>query len=294
MPSYPNEREWNGFAELGTVGTMATVDFYRRVYSAETISQVKYAQRRVRQFVREGLLEKTDVTYNAPNGSIRKVPSVLRLTPKGGKEVEEHTGYLPPRLATSDPPTIPTLMHRVGVSRVLLQFRDACRHAGLPPVRWLLEYDRYPNAKQTARHHEQFILHEYFGRAADGTRIACRADASVRLELPSGHVLIGYVEYDRASDKGSQLLDKCRAYAYLLDPAKGHYRSHWPDGQFARVLFVTTATDRINNVRTLLRGKPGAKAFRFALEKDLDGDFLARRIWHSVDDDAPPAAIVTT
>ena len=105
-------------------------------------------------------------------------------------------------------------------------------------------------------------------------------------------MLIGYLEYDRGTDKGSQLLAKCKAYAHLFDPAKTRYRSHWRDGQFARVLFVTTSPDRMNNVRDLLRGKPGAKAFRFAIEEDLHGDFLGRAIWQSVDDDAPPTAIV--
>ncbi len=271
--------------ELGEAGLLSADDARRRHYNAATVGGIKYTQRRFRQMAAKGLIEVNRVTLNTDRGP-RKLPNVVRLLPAGADEVEAALGERPPREVRSDPPTLVTLMHRVGVVRVLLAIKDACRHEGLPSPCWILEQDTYPDAKPGAKRHEQFVLYEKFGATADQRAIACRPDASVCIQLPGTPTLVAYLEYDRSTDKKEQILRKVAAYRLLLNPVHNTYQRHWPDvkNPFPRVLMVCRSRERIENICELIRSLDGAQYFRLAMEKDLDERLLAEPIWRASND----------
>ena len=282
---------------IGLFGLMSTADALLQYYNAVTLPQIKYYQRRLRQLKEHGLIELHRITYNSDRGP-RRHPNIVRLTPKGADEVEAAFGERPPRPARSDPPTIVTLLHRDGVTRFLLHCKNACEHEGLNDLRFILEQDTYPQLKPNAKRHEQFILYERFATSPDGRTIACRADAALRIDLPDTTVLIGYLEYDRSTDKRSQIVHKAISYRYLLDPKTRPYRRHWPDviKPIPSVLFISKSTERTENVCSWIRGIDGSQYFRFAVDSDdplakaehdlvpkkLDKHLLRAPIWSKV------------
>jgi len=279
--------EAHALAEVSEVELMATDDLLKRHYNSRTVGGKKYMQRRVRAFRREKLIEVLRVTLNTPNGP-RKLPNVIRLFPKGADVVEDLLGYRPPRIVRSEPPTLVTLHHRVGVTRFLLRVKDACQHERLPTPTWILEQDMAPGAKRTNPLDQQFVLYERFV-LKDGRHLTCRPDAAAAIQLPGTPTptLLAYLEYDRSTDKKEQIERKVLPYRLLLDGERRPYKKHWPnvENEFARVLFVAKSRDRIDNVCDWIRGIPGAKLFRFAVERELDREMLRKRIWRTVTGD---------
>jgi hypothetical protein len=273
--------------ELGEVGLMTTDMLLKRHYAAKDPQGKephKYCQRRLREFKTAGILESYKFSIDTDAGP-RKLPSVHRLTVAGADKVEELTGRRPRRPGRSAPPSPTTLLHRVGVVRVRLAISDACALAGLPGPAWIMEQDRYPDAKPTEPAHQQFILREAFGHGAQ--RVVCNPDAAFLLELPGEPPwrLCGYLEYDRSSEGKDQIQSKLPGLATLVHPARRLYRRHWGtiDRDFARVLFVCRSAERIENISAWLRAMPGAEHVRLASERDLDPQHvLTQPVWSTV------------
>ena len=280
-------KDIGALVEVGEVGLMTTDMFLGRHYApkdSEAKEPEKYCQRRLREFKTDGIIESTKFSIDTEAGP-RKLPSVHRLTVAGADKVEELTGKRPPRPARSDPPSPTTLLHRVGVVSVRLAISDACSLAGLPEPVWIMEQDRYPDAKPADPAHRQFILREAFGHGPQ--RVVCNPDLAFLLELPGTPPwhLCGYVEYDRSTAGKDQIRAKLPGLATLVHPARGFYRRHWGaiDRDFARILFVCRSTERIENISAWIRTMPGAEHVRLTRESDLDPQhLLTHPIWSTV------------
>lgn len=270
---------------VGRVGIVTTPMILDRIYRPATNGAKKYAERRLRQLAAHGYLELNRVTLNTAQGP-RRLSNFFRLTPEGADIVREMAHIESARIARSDPPQPMTLQHRLGVVRVRLAFDDACASLGLPAPHWIMEQDMFPNTKIGDPAHQRFILYEVFP-GNDQSRITCRPDASVLLQLPGqpSYKLALYLEYDRSTESEKRLRkSKPAGYAALLGSGNQHYRRHWPEADFARVLFVVRSRQRRQNLMEWFRDLPGAENYRFVVEKDLQPERLLTgdNIWTDV------------
>ena len=286
-----SDRDERALCEVGELGLASTDMIHRRHYEPGE-SGLKYCQRRLRAFGETGWLESLSFTLQENNDGKRrprKLPSVHRLTLDGAKMIEARTGRQPKRPARSDPPSPQNVLHRLGVVRTRLAISDAFATAQLLEPAWIMERDQYPDALPDAPFHKRFILYEAYGHGAE--RITCRPDASVWLRLPGDPPwnLILYLEYDRSTEKHSQILvSKVPGYATLLHPKNRFYRQHWPEigalgRDFSRVAFVCQSEERINNLSKSMQGSPGAENIRFITDAELDDpELLTAPLWRTV------------
>jgi hypothetical protein len=280
-------KDVGALVEVGEMGLMTTDMILTRHHAPKDPKGKephKYCQRRLRELKTAGIIESHKYSIDTDAGP-RKLPSVHRLTIAGADKVEELTGKRPRRPARSDPPSPATVLHRVGVVRVRLAISDACSLAGLAEPAWIMEQDRYPDAKPTDPAHKQFILREVFGHCPQ--RIVCSPDLAFLMELPGEPAwrLCGYLEYDRSTEGKDQIQAKAAGLATLIHPTRRLYRQHWGaiDCDFARVLFVCRSAERIENLSAWLRTMPGAEYVRLATEGDIaPQQILTQPVWSTV------------
>lgn len=289
-------RDLAALTELGEVGLMTSDMLFDRHYPPATTdakrvdSSRRYFRRRFQQFAKQNIVEAIALTFHSFQGP-RRHPNMYRLTLDGGEILESHTGTPPARPARSKTPSPITLMHRIGVVRTRLAFDDAHSRFGLPPCRWIMEQDTYPNFRSNDTHDRQFILTEYFGNTR--FKMVCKPDAATLMTLPGDRPwkIAAYLEYDRATTDQADILRKVPGYLGLTNQDAKPYRSHWPEIDttvdppldIVRVLFVCPSPDRRQKLASWIAGRPAQGYYRFAVEDDIQPDkILTEPIWMDV------------
>ena len=209
-----------------------------------------------------------------------RMPLVHRLTPMGADFVEDETGQRPPRVARSDPPKPHTLLHRAGMGECILRFNAACRNQGFSEPEWVLEYDAVPGTPPSAPLSQRFFL-RWDVPLKDGQTAACWPDALCKFTLPKNDRLWKMViawEYDRSTDKHSQLAGKMPGYDGWLKHRLD--RQLFPDADAARIFFVVPSKDRRNNTIATLKDGPAASHVRLTtLDEFQPESLLTEPIW---------------
>lgn len=256
----------------------------------------KAGNRRLREHADAGYLHA--VPY-APHGRVRggRLPYIFCLTPRGAALVRAITGVQHQRF-THKPPEGQWLLHQLTVSRIVLALINAAAALGYP-IEVLLEHDKVPGVPPDAPGFQRYVIWECFA-GDDGETLSCRPDASCRILLPAlGVELLFYIEADRGTETLLTVATKVEPlYALLgdtrppLDPNGGVrplYRKHWPQllspKPTVRVLFVTTAAERVANVGATIKTLAGADLWRLTTLAELTrpGFSLFDRIWRTPD-----------
>jgi hypothetical protein len=291
MPIQLQPRDVSFLSELGAVGLMTSEQIFQRHYSPlDRIVTKVTCNRRLRDMANEGFLARKDLVLSANKG-IKKENSVFQLTSEGVEEVYQRTGVeIVNARVHRKFPSDQTVRHRVGVSTTLLAFKDAAKKENLSTPEWLLEWDMEPTAKPNQPLDKQLIIYESFVIGRD--RFSCRPDASVAIELPSKHTLLGYIEYDRSTETLGQI-QRTKLNGYSLMLGSKSYLQHWPNKPkpVARVLFVCKSRDRIRNLQDCLSSTELKKEYSFTLHEYLNENVLSAPVWWKLDDDVEKPGI---
>ena len=273
-------------ATLGHVSVLDTTTIHQRWWPGKSFEACRS---KLRLYQQHGLIQTLHLELTSTTRSGR-LPAVHRLTDRGADVVESTTGERPPRTAKSSPPSPFTLLHRIGMARVVLNIDDACRLHPLPLPKWLLEYDPQPNARPGGTFAERFRLR--FDIAIDHGTASCWPDAACRLSCVQNERqwnLALLFEYDRGTETLNQVAGKMTGYAALLKTQA--YQQLWPDVQAARIMFIVPCHRRRTNVAEALRDLAAASSVRLAAEQDLSPDqILNDPVWWSVQNE--PRAIL--
>ena len=276
------DRDLGVFGEFGEVGVMDTPMIQRHFPTDRT---GEACLRRLRLYGRHELTRAIRLKVAYADRAGGRLATLHCLTRRGADFLFEQTGIRPRRVLRSDPRP-ETLLHRLGMVRVLLTLKDACALQKLPRPEWFLEYDTRPAVRPGAPLTERFVLYEEFP-TADGKSVSCRPDASTWLQIPAAgtafHHLLLYWEYDRSTEVLKQVTAKVEPYRLLLETES--YRRHWPDvpAPTVRVFFVAQSNERLENVMGAMRDRPGAESFRFTTVQDMTPDrLLTEPIWQTI------------
>jgi len=268
-------------AELGEVALLDTETIHRRHFAEDASGQA--CRRRLRLLAGHGLTQTLQIAVTTTTRSGR-LPTIHRLTAAGADVVAQETGHHPHRIARSDPPRPHTLLHRLGMARVMLALNDACQLHHLAKPDWLLEYDAIPGAPPGAGFAERFVIcHEFPG--PKGTKVTCWPDAACTLTIPKNDQCwqLGILwEYDRSTETLSQVTAKLAGYKALLDLRA--YRRYWPTAAGVRIFFVVPSDARRQNIISSIRQHPAAESVRIAVMDDVlnPAHVLGEAIWMTV------------
>jgi hypothetical protein len=285
-------------ADLGEVTVLSAGVIGPRYFPADRTG--KSCLRRLRLLTRAGLV--TPVAITACFGPAAGRHTVYRLTPRGADLLARRAGAAVRCLRTDPRPD--TLVHRVLVARVVLAVADGAAGAGLPRPPWLLEHDRWPDARRDAPEPEQYRLAFDAapigagpGRPAEGygppayddpavRLVKARPDAACLLARPGEAAPVALLfEVDAGTETHGQVLSKLPGYHALLTrrgfDRPWRDRTDTPPGA-ARVLFVFPSAGRLGNVLDRLAARPTvlwpwADGYRPTAEDDRRAaDFLER------------------
>jgi hypothetical protein len=143
-------RDMDLLADLGVVTVLSFDVIRRRYFPADRTG--KSCQRRLL----------APIAITACFGPVADRHTVFRLTQMGADLLAQRTGRAVRLLRTDPKPD--TLLHRVLVARTVLAISDGARAAGRPPPLWVLENDRWPDARRTVPEPEQYRLSfDYLG-----------------------------------------------------------------------------------------------------------------------------------
>lgn len=263
---------------LGHVSVLDTTTIHERWWPGKSLEACRS---KLRLYQQHGLIQSLhlELTSTTRNG---RLPAVHRLTDRGADVIETITGERPTRTARSSPPSPYTLMHRIGMARIVLNLDDACRLQQLPRPNWLLEYDPQPNARPGGTFAERFQLR--FDLPGEFSTVSCWPDAACRLTCVQDDrqwKLALLFEYDRGTETLNQVSGKMTGYAALLKTQA--YQQLWPDVQAARIMFIVPCHRRRTNVAEVLKDCGAAASVRLAAEEDLSPDrILNEPVWWSV------------
>ncbi len=265
-------------SEFGEVGLLDTVTVRARHFPADRTGRA--CLRRLRRFADQGLVRPLSPLATFMEG---RLPIVYCLTPRGGEVITELTGHAPQRMFSRDP-RAESIPHRLGVAKLQLVVKDACRRQRFDAPRWILEHDARSGNGAGATFAERFVLYETF--ETDTGTISCRPDASCLLTIASAsgtaHPIVIYWEFDRSSESLKQFSRKLPGYHALL--SANSVAVHWPTAHepIVCVFVVTPSKERRDHLAKLLRDRPGSEAFRFATVSDLTADaFFTAPIWYT-------------
>ena len=211
-------------------------------------------------------------------------PTYYRLTETAADFIERETGNRPTRIARSSPPSARTILHRVGMARVVLAMNDACSLHGLAQPEWFLEYDSVAEVPGMAPFSRRFHLCHQFV-LDDRTKLTCWPDAGCSLTIPHNGTTAQLAilwEFDRSTETLQQLKAKMPPYAHFFQTHA--YRKHWPAAKEARIFFIVPSLQRLENAVTALRTEAAASIVRLATVTDMKPDcVLTKPIWSTVD-----------
>lgn len=267
-------------SELGEVALLDTETIHRRYFADDATGQA--CRRRLRLLAAHGLTQTLQIGVTTTHRTGR-LPTIHRLTAIGADVVAQETGHHSRRIARSDPPRPYTLLHRLGMARVVLAMNDACQLHGLAKPEWLLEYDAVPNAPPHASFAQRFMIcHEFPG--PKGRKISCWPDAACTLTIPrddKNWQLAVFWEYDRSTETLVQVAEKLAGYQALLSLRA--YQRYWPTAAGVRIFFVVPSAARRQNILSAIRPHPAAEAIRIAVVNDVltPARVLAEPIWET-------------
>lgn len=274
-------RDLTILTELGEVALLDTETIHRRHFQDDASGQA--CRRRLSLFAAHGLTQTLQIGVTTTQRPGR-LPTIHRLTAAGAEVVAQETGFHPQRIARSDPPRPNTLLHRLGMARVILAFNDACHLHSLTKPAWLLEYDMVPTAPPQAAFAERFVIcHEF--SLGKGKKVACWPDAACTLTIPRNEQsweLGIFFEYDRSTETLSQVAEKLAGYQALL--TQRAYKQYWPNVAGVRIFFVVQSDARRQNIAAAIRQHPASEVIRIAVVEDAlnPSGVLAAPIWVSV------------
>ena len=139
---------------LGHISALDTTSIHERWWPGKSLEACRS---RLRLYNKHGLTQTLHLQL-ASTSRAGRLPTIHRLTERGADLVEDITGQRPIRTAKATPPSPHTLLHRVGMARLVMHFDDACLLHSLPRPDWLLEYDPEPQAKPGGTFAERFRL----------------------------------------------------------------------------------------------------------------------------------------
>lgn len=280
-------RDVDILATLGIVSLLDTQTIHERFFPNDQTGEA--CRRRLRLLERHHLTQSFELALTRTRKKGR-LPAVHRLTEQGAEVVAQETGQMPLRYARSDVPRqSQTVMHRLGMAKIILALNDACRTAGIERPDWVLEYDPIPGASVQAPMSRRFRLCFQFAQSTS-LRHTCWADAACRLTIPtkdrSWHLAI-FWEYDRSTETHEQVLGKLPGYARFSETKA--YRQLWPDVDGVRVFFVVPSPGRRDNLITTLRDDPVAAVLRFGVVNELtSAQILTSPVWRTTEGDDRP------
>jgi hypothetical protein len=278
------QRDLAILTELAEVGVLDGQTIGERHF--EGTRTPRACQRRLRLYAGHGLVNALPLSVAMDDGRRGRLPSLYRLSRRGAEVLTTLAG-IPLQQPAKRDPRPETLLHRLGVAKMRLAVDDACTLRGVTRPRWIMEYDTAPNPQPRTPAAERFLLYERFPQA-DGRRATCWPDASCLLAVPLAdggtHPLVVYWEYDRSTERLTQVAAKMYGYGPLL--ATQAYRKHWPQaiGPTVRVFFVCPSRVRCEHIATAIGRMPGADVVRFTTATDLEpARLLSEPIWRTVD-----------
>ncbi len=273
-------------AELGEVALLDTDTIHARHFPND--KSVRACRRRLRVLKAHDLIQTVHISV-VRTDRVGRMPAIHRLTVEGADLVQAETGFRPPRTARSEPPKPNTLLHRLGMAKVLLAMNDACLLQGLPKPGWILEYDSYPNVPPNAKLIERYILCRDCVRLAGSLRRSW-PDAACQLTISAQGKdwrLTILWEYDRSTEGKDELVEKLSGLQPLIDT--GTWRQFFPNSDDVRVFFVVPSKQRLRNVIELFRDSPLARYLRFAVAATvIPPRALQDAIWFTTTGDCRP------
>ena len=126
----------------------------------------------------------------------------------------------------------------------------------------------------------------------ENPRLICAPDAAFLLTYRE-HSKVFYLEQDR-NTSGVQQIASSKTQGYATMAETGMHRRHFPEATVDgfTVLMVAPTPRRRDALRKALRGKPGAKLWRFASVDELKPErALFQAIWHGTDE-LPPGTLI--
>lgn len=266
--------------ELGEVALLDTGTIHKRHFPND-ISQ-RACRRRIRLFRTQRLIQTMHIGV-VRTDHLGRMPAIHRLTPEGASLIKAETGIQGLRTSRSEPPKPNTLLHRLGMAKVMLAMNDACKLHNLPKPQWLLEYDSYPNVGPNAKLRERYILCREF-QMPDGGMRRCWPDAACLLTIPhqgKDWRLALLWEYDRSTEGRAQVLEKTPGYESLLTTAT--WRRLFSDVQGVRILFAVPSPARLAIVADTLRAASIRDYLRFGIHAEMQpAHILASPVWRTV------------
>jgi hypothetical protein len=282
----PTDRDLAYWIELAEVRFMDTPLARERHY--HTGKTDRFCLKRHNEFIEAGYLARTCITINDGTGA-KKSPTVYYITEKTVEELLKHG--CPVRRPPPSPPKPARLHHTLSVIRPILFFKDAARAAGIP-FDFILEQDTCSNSQPDDPAHRRYVLYQAWGHG--DTRVTCRPDACIFLQLPDGSQYVLLIESDTGSSSETlkQAADeKAPGYQTFLHDKPKHWRRLWPERidpnaglDLARVLYITSSAERRDHLCERLRRWPVAQKFRFAVRDELNaGSILTSPVWLTID-----------
>ena len=277
------QRDLAILTELGEVGILDGPTIAERHFSSTRTPRA--CQRRLSLYAAHGLVHSLPIAMTMDDGHRGRLPSLYRLSRRGAEVLNTVAGIHLQRPAKRDPRP-ETLLHRLGMAKVQLIVNDACALKQVQKPIWIQEYDTTPNPQPKTPAADRFVLYEKFP-LADGRKATCWPDASslLTIPLPNGgtHPLIVYWEYDRSTERLTQVAGKMYGYHPLL--VTQTYRKHWPQAinPTVRVFFVCQSQERCRNIADVIAKMPGAESVRFTTIAELKPQrLLSDPIWRTV------------
>jgi hypothetical protein len=271
----PRDIAW--LSELNEAALLDTETIHARHFPED--ASMRACRRRLRLFRAQDLIQTIHINV-VRTDRVGRMPAIHRLTQEGADLLEAETGVRPLRTARSDPPKPNTLLHRLGMAKVLLAMNDACKLHGLPKPEWILEYDSRPNFPPNAKLSERYILCREFPLPSGAVR-RCWPDAACLLTIPhqgKNWRLAILWEYDRSTEGRSQLLEKVPGYESLL--ASAAWRQLFADMHGVRIFFVVPSRQRLAIVADALRDTSIEQHVRIGIATELQTtDLLISPIW---------------
>lgn len=279
-------RDLSLLAELGEAALLDTPTIHARHFPKDKSQRA--CRRRLREFEAHDLIQSVHISV-VRTDRVGRMPAIHRLTVEGADLVQAEFGFRPLRTARSEPPKPNTLLHRLGMAKVLLAMNDACRLQGLPKPGWILEYDSHPNVPPNAKLTERYILCRDCIRPGGSLRRSW-PDAACQLTIPAqgrDWRLTILWEYDRSTERKDELVEKLVGLQPLIDT--GTWRQFFPNSDDVRIFFVVPSEQRIRNLIELFRDSPLARYLRFAVAATVTPTrAIQDAIWSTTTGDSRP------
>lgn len=281
MPIQLNARDAAVLSDLGEYGFLDTNMIHALQFRTVT---VRRCRQRLAQYTEHGLVHQVPplVTYSRSNNP-EKVPNIYALTERGAEFVEHFLDSPVKRILRSRPKP-ETIMHRLELSRLRINFDAAFQRCELPLPVWIFEQDSRTDLLDNVPPNQRSMLFHRFER--DGQIFSCRPDAACRIALPVGpektlSPLVFYWEIDRSTEGHKQIRQqKITGHSELI--YQQSWVRYWPDllNVTARVLYTCRSFARAMELATIYKSSSVNKFMRFAdLRKITPANAVREPIW---------------